>query len=812
MFRIIGIKILDGCYGNVHKILKVGEPYFLFDYYEEDRENEHMLICEKQNKGVEYSLYNVVCENGRNIDVTVCGLVGKNGDGKSTFVEVALRLLNNFAYAYGFLTDQDSLHYNVGVAGILYYEVDEHIFALRCEGGDNAFDNNGLPNISCYKDGEKITDLDLSENDIRKKEKLKQLHLEELFYTMVINYSLYAYNSLSMMHETRDGGSWIDELFHKNDSYQTPVVLNPMRTEGNVDVNREEYLSYQRLLSLYTIAGDKETERKIKENETAFGYAFYQEKESKFIEKTIEGYFDEHHRDDFAWQSVDVYFIPLTTTKDEHHEEKNNLSIRFLDFWKDFDDLYKKNKQLLNLAGGFLSKEQMSRSSETDFNKYVTKLFSHQEQYDPNAIILYREGVHHFLMDEPFTRMNYAEFYRLTRVMKLWDMLREVCNEIDCDLNDAIEKRGHPLFAAKLYVLYKVMEIMNTYTPYRDHSYIEDRTFEMLVNPISKNIGFKRMRSDLTDILEKDDYTTLKLRQALNYIRYYKEENAYYGAKPANEVIPKYEVKKQETYFVTFENLKALLTGYKGYDGVGRIMSLLPPPIFIGDIIIKYKDDKEEKLHDMASMSSGERQKLNSVGSFTYHLRNLDAKQTDESKIHYRNVFVVFEEVELYFHPEYQKTYINNLLHQIKQSNLENVKSIFLLFVTHSPFILSDIVKSNILYLEDGKDAREEMKIQTFASNINELLSESFFLKRGFTGEFASEVINDLAHYLMGNKPYERNWNMTSADQMIEAVGDDVVKIQLRRMFVRKFGKESQGYRLWLKKEYERLGLNQNEE
>ena len=111
-------------------------------------------------------------------------------------------------------------------------------------------------------------------------------------------------------------------------------------------------------------------------------------------------------------------------------------------------------------------------------------------------------------------------------------------------------------------------------------------------------------------------------------------------------------------------------------------------------------------------------------------------------------------------------------------------------------------------YLKDGKDARAEMKVQTFASNINELLAESFFLKGGFAGEFASEVINDLVQYLL-DKQSKRLWNMKSADQLIELVGDDVVKMQLRRLFVQKYGKDSLGYKAWLKKEYERLGLNQ---
>lgn len=49
-------------------------------------------------------------------------------------------------------------------------------------------------------------------------------------------------------------------------------------------------------------------------------------------------------------------------------------------------------------------------------------------------------------------------------------------------------------------------------------------------------------------------------------------------------------------------------------------------------------------------------------------------------------------------------------------------------------------------------------------------------------------MVNDLTSFLLG-KQHERRWDMDSADQLIETVGDDVVKIQLRRLFIRKFGK-----------------------
>src|SRR5690606_21495646 len=62
------------------------------------------------------------------------------------------------------------------------------------------------------------------------------------FYSIAVNYSLYGLN-------TKEAGLWLKPLFHKNDAYQTPLVLNPMRTEGIIDINRVTYLSKSRLLA-----------------------------------------------------------------------------------------------------------------------------------------------------------------------------------------------------------------------------------------------------------------------------------------------------------------------------------------------------------------------------------------------------------------------------------------------------------------------------------------------------------------------------------------------------------------------------------
>ena len=37
-------------------------------------------------------------------------------------------------------------------------------------------------------------------------------------------------------------------MFHKNDAYQTPMVINPMRTDGIININAENVLVKTRLL------------------------------------------------------------------------------------------------------------------------------------------------------------------------------------------------------------------------------------------------------------------------------------------------------------------------------------------------------------------------------------------------------------------------------------------------------------------------------------------------------------------------------------------------------------------------------------
>ncbi|AYJ80970.1 hypothetical protein AN286_02315 [Aliarcobacter cryaerophilus ATCC 43158] len=122
------------------------------------------------------------------------------------------------------------------------------------------------------------------------------------------------------------------------------------------------------------------------------------------------------------------------------------------------------------------------------------------------------------------------------------------------------------------------------------------------------------------------------------------------------------------------------------------------------------------------------------------------------------NKIILLDEIELSLHPQWQKYYINNLLKIFKFNNVH------LIFVTHSPFLLSDIPKENVIFLEKYNENDDEVKkrvqrigncknvskktnIETFGANIHTLLSHGFFMKDGLMGEFAKDKIQSIIDY-----------------------------------------------------------------
>lgn len=186
-----------------------------------------------------------------------------------------------------------------------------------------------------------------------------------------------------------------------------------------------------------------------------------------------------------------------------------------------------------------------------------------------------------------------------------------------------------------------------------------------------------------------------------------------------------------------------------------EMMRLLPPSFFNTDLDMRKMQTPPERRtafglgerFTLGSMSSGERQFLNSISYALYHIKNLEGVTDGENRVHYNHINLVLDEAELYYHPEYQRRYIKMLLETLSWCNFsrERIRSINIIVVTHSPFILSDVVNDNVLYLVNGEPKKQEN--ESFGANYYDLLYNSFFFEKNAIGEIASEVISELIEH-----------------------------------------------------------------
>jgi len=151
-----------------------------------------------------------------------------------------------------------------------------------------------------------------------------------------------------------------------------------------------------------------------------------------------------------------------------------------------------------------------------------------------------------------------------------------------------------------------------------------------------------------------------------------------------------------------------------------------------------------------------------------------------------RNTFVIYiDEVENSLHPSWQKDLLNFLLLFLENKLFGDLK-FQLVFITHSPFILSDIQRNNTIYLD--RDENRNCKVvdglrdkkQTFGANIHTLLSDAFFMEDGLMGEFAKDRINTAIFNL--NKKQLSKEEIDYCENIIAIIGEPILKRQLQKM------------------------------
>ena len=156
-----------------------------------------------------------------------------------------------------------------------------------------------------------------------------------------------------------------------------------------------------------------------------------------------------------------------------------------------------------------------------------------------------------------------------------------------------------------------------------------------------------------------------------------------------------------------------------------------------------------------------------------------------------KTIWLFIDEGELYIHPEWQRRFFDDLHKFLPKFYPEPENKIQLFISTHSPYVASDIPKSNIIMLKRAKNKACEIKDmstipETFGANIHELLAHSFFMDHGTIGEFAKGKIDSLFKYLNSKEIEDEYWNYENAQKLIEIVGDKIIKQYLKELYNKK--------------------------
>ena len=469
---------------------------------------------------------------------------------------------------------------------------------------------------------------------------------EHFFYSIAVNYSHYGLNATVL-------GNWINALFHKNDGYTTPLVLNPMRINGNFDINREIDFAKQRMLM------------NVMRQEQA-----------------------PHHLTDERIFATDNQFI---------------ARFRFTLNWPKINALRKR----LQIRKGSVT------GPESEVNLFFDFMSLHFDGLNMAQV-----------MEHPFA-------------------LKEVLTN---------------------YIIDKIIKIAERYPGYGSgYRRGAKRSSEFNM------VFLRRLRDDRSHV-------TYKLNQTVAYFRF------CINAKPDSLLyVNQGQVKNHTAVKAEFtpEALRKWMDS-PGYEDIPR---LLPPSIFELDFELVNKDN-EKQVSYFSQLSSGEQQLIHTFQSIFYHLNNIkSAHESAAFRARYHSINIIFDEIELYFHPEYQRKFVSEFLasfHRYRIGERSGVRSVNIILLTHSPFILSDIPSENILLLEPdsrGRSRPVKAKGQTFAANINDLLANGFFLRKTLMGNFAERKITDVIKKLRDGKP------PTDEDRAIFAlIGDRFLQTNLNEL------------------------------
>ena len=184
MFKIIAARVLPGCAEYIRKCIGVNQYYYLCNDYSVSENGSVITRRSGTIAPLPDDFFDLSEKNSMGVELNFSAIVGMNGDGKSSLVELIIRLLNNVSISHG-IGEKRTLQWINGVEAELYYLLDDVFYRIISKG-------DMIKVYQYVKSGKVYRQGGIVGQEVVKK---------HFFYTMVSNYSLYAYNSLEFAEE-----------------------------------------------------------------------------------------------------------------------------------------------------------------------------------------------------------------------------------------------------------------------------------------------------------------------------------------------------------------------------------------------------------------------------------------------------------------------------------------------------------------------------------------------------------------------------------------------------------------------------------
>ena len=227
----------------------------------------------------------------------------------------------------------------------------------------------------------------------------------------------------------------------------------------------------------------------------------------------------------------------------------------------------------------------------------------------------------------------------------------------------------------------------------------------------------------------------------------------------------------------------------------------IPKTKTAGDLLFK---DVEYIRIEEEGLSDGERIKLQYFSTL-HGVLNGEFKDREY-------ITLLFDEVETYLHPEWCRRFLYELIEELGRYKGKKFK---LIFATHSPFLIADVLAKDCIYLEkeNGKiEAKIHNDVKTFGANIIDLFKNTMFLESTF-GKFATEKIKGVIDKIEKAEKYSDIKH--EVDFIIDEIGEKLISNKLKSMIESKFENEDEEYYRKKIEEYQeklkKLGNKEND-